>query len=439
LRLLVQLLGLSLLVTACLPTGQDLASQSPLLAALERKSGLIAYVGVDGNIYTINQGGGNETAITSDADLPDPEDAAKNSRIYLFPTWSHDGRRLAFAGISGTTEAILQASIHTAAADGKDLAELFSSDFAQPIYLYWSPDSEHLTFLTSTEAGGLLLQMVSAQGGQAQILDEGQPFYWSWAPDGRRMLIHSGGNGANARLSFLFPQDEVIEELLDVRPALFQAPAWQPHGDSLLLSAEGNDGKNELMLLGAQGEVEASLAELGSGSAAFAWSPDGRKVAYLSSEIAQSLGALGPLKVVDLDKPEAMVTSDDEQVFAFFWSPNSERIAYFVPRQVPVSSDGGGEEGSENTVIVLGLYMLDVASGANERITVFQPTPQFLNVMPYFDQYHRSATIWSPDSKNVVISGYDGAGAPGILVIHASGDLEPRRIGDGTLAFWSWE
>ena len=60
------LLPLALLASACLPEGVRVP-QSPLSGLLERKSGLIAYLGGDGNIYTIDQGGGHKTPITNDA------------------------------------------------------------------------------------------------------------------------------------------------------------------------------------------------------------------------------------------------------------------------------------------------------------------------------------------------------------------------------------
>ena len=46
----------SLLITSCLPRDMQLP-QSPLLSTLERKSGLIAYIGVDGNIFVSDQAG----------------------------------------------------------------------------------------------------------------------------------------------------------------------------------------------------------------------------------------------------------------------------------------------------------------------------------------------------------------------------------------------
>jgi hypothetical protein len=59
----------ALLIASCLP--RDLqVPQSPLLSTLERKSGLIAYMGVDGNMYVSDQAGGNLVKLTEDAVIP---------------------------------------------------------------------------------------------------------------------------------------------------------------------------------------------------------------------------------------------------------------------------------------------------------------------------------------------------------------------------------
>ena len=123
----------------------------------------------------------------------------------------------------------------------------------------------------------------------------------------------------------------------------------------------------------------------------------------------------------------------DEDVFAFFWSPNSEKLAYFKPRLV--------EGNSSNQQLLLELHVLDVPSGESKQVLPFpfQPTNQFSAVLPYFDQYHQSATIWSPDSNNLVLSFQDADGNPGIAIVAASGQLEPRLLTDGYLAFWSWK
>ncbi len=63
---LAWLLPLALLASACLPSGVRVP-QNPLAALLEPKAGLIAYLGIDGNIYTIDQAGQRKTQITKDA------------------------------------------------------------------------------------------------------------------------------------------------------------------------------------------------------------------------------------------------------------------------------------------------------------------------------------------------------------------------------------
>ena len=431
---------LMFLAVACDTAGGGPGGPNQFLAAIERKSGLIAYVGLDGNIYTVNQGGGRLRAVTQDARLSAEGEESGERQAYLFPTWSRESKTLAFVGIRGNFANPEEATIYAAESDGSDLAEIYISDNYRPIYLNWAPGDEQLSFLSSGQASGLLLQSVPAAGGDAQILDVGQPFYWDWAPDGRRMLIHVGERTGNPRVSILTLMDEVIEEGVDVRPGFFQAPAWSPRGDQLLVFAESEDGKRELLLMDDRGMVERSLVDVEEESLAFAWSPDGKKVAYIADTTPDSPGLLGPLTFIDLEKPEEEpLVAGEDQAVAFYWSPNSKKIAYFVPALLPADPGASDGSGSGGEVLVLGLFILDIASGESKRIRFFQPTPEFFNTLNFFDQYQRSATIWSPDSKNVVVAAVSGEENKGIWVINVSGQLDPRPVAPGSVAFWSWK
>lgn len=421
---------LALFLSACGQLPQD-----PLLRQLERKSGLIVYVGADGNIYTIDQGGGSKQAITTDASM-----AGDRFELYRFPTWSRDGQQIAFAKLGGSQGSVDSSGVFTANLDDLNLTETYTSDRRFPIYLYWSPDNEHVSFLTSAESGGLVLQMVPAQGGvEPKVLDAGSPYYWSWSPDGQSLLVHAGA-ATEGRLSFLNVNGEVVEEGLSLRPTTFQAPAWSPDGSQLLLAAETDDGSPALMLTDPHGSVK-SILKLLDGSAAFGWSPDGKRVAYIATDGSQEL-TIGPLAVVDPEKPAEMKTSEQDDVFGFFWSPDSRKVAYFVPAVFAPTPEPNQTE-APNPVTLLQLYMLDAASGQASEVVTFLPTDDFLNMMRYFDQYQHSVTIWSPDSKNLVLSGYmqssDANADLGIWVVSPSGNLEPRFLMEGTLAFWSWK
>src|SRR5215213_10417533 len=93
----------ALLIASCLPRDMQVP-QSPLLSTLERKSGLIAYLGTDGNMYVTDQGGGNLKQLTKDALIPETQGGPV--LYYQYPTWSRDGSQLAFTGIRSSGEQV---------------------------------------------------------------------------------------------------------------------------------------------------------------------------------------------------------------------------------------------------------------------------------------------------------------------------------------------
>src|SRR5215216_1391521 len=109
--------------------------QSPLLPLLERKSGLIAYIGVDGNIYSADQAGNKIHAYSDDAVLP--SDASLPFRYYAYPSWSQDGEKLGYIGVSGQGNAS-SAEVYIANVE-EQAKKVFSSELEHPFYLYWSP------------------------------------------------------------------------------------------------------------------------------------------------------------------------------------------------------------------------------------------------------------------------------------------------------------
>jgi Tol biopolymer transport system component len=409
-----------LISAACLP--QDV--QVPFLG---RKSGFIAYIGLDGNVYISDQTGRNLTQVTDDAAIPETE--AGPYRFYQYPTWSPDGTQLAIVSVSGQGDST-RSEMYVKTVDEEGTSEIYSSESMHPFYLYWSPDNETMSFLSTDSAGqSIVLQTVSADGGDPVILDIGSPYYWSWAPDGKTMIIHTGSISSTTpeHMAFLQVDEEIVEDALDSTPASFQAPAWSPDGSRILLTRLNDDDKKELVIADSAGAFEKTLTEF-SINTSFAWSPDSQIVAYIEGDRETSAGVVGQLHVVDLETDEDFF--QDEDVFAFFWSPNSRKLAYFKPRVV--------ETESSEQALLLELHMLDSISGESNLLFTFQPTNQFSSVLPYFDQYHQSATIWSPDSNNLVLSFIDQEGSPGIAIVAASGQLEPRLLSGGFLAFWSW-
>jgi TolB protein len=438
------LLILPILISACVPEGVQVP-QSPLLSSLERKSGLIAYIGLDGNIYTIDQSGGKLNAITDDA-LPQSEESAA-SRFYNFPTWSQNNRTLAFLGVSIDESGEATAEIFSSV-EGEGSEILFQSDDDFPFYLYWSPDGENLGFLSTGPTGGnMALQIASAQGNESRIVDTGQPFYWAWSPSETEVIVHVGGsasaNPGMAKLAFLSMEPRVVETGLNLLPSEFQAPAFSPDGEHILLATENAGGNSSLTLVNSNGAVSSIVANI-DGPVAFDWSPEGDYIAYI--ENTRPTGSfLGALTFVDLSDSEEPITieTEAENVIAFYWSPDGDQVAYFVPA---ILEEPAGETGAESVaqgeepLIFLVLNIADAKDGSVRQVTSFLPSPNFLNILPFFDQYQRSTTIWSPDGNYLAVSARSTEdGTPGIFIVPSSGSLSPRFLVEGTLAFWSWE
>jgi Tol biopolymer transport system component len=427
----------ALLIASCLPRDMQVP-QSPLLSTLERKSGLIAYLGADGNMYVSDQAGGNRKQLTEDAVIP--ENQGEPVLYYQYPTWSRDGSQLAFIGLNSngdkTESKLMIANVDTDAVD-----EVYTSENEHPIYLNWSPDNANVSFISTNVSGqNLILQSVPAQGGERTILDTGSPYYWSWAPDGSVMIVHVGGAAASSpeHLAFLdVSAENVTEHGLEADPGSFQAPAWSPDGSRIAL-ARVSDEKNEIVVTDATAQNAKTIGTF-TEKTAFAWSHDGTRIAYLDGVQALDAGTIGSMHVVDLETSEEIV--QDNNIIAFFWSPSSQELAYFVLVQAQSEGGSSGNSGGDTQTtpqFLLQLHVLDVTSGESRQLFTYRPTQQFLGVLPYFDQYHQSATIWSPDNNNLVLS-FLGQSGPGIAVVAASGKLEPRLLAEGYLAFWSWE
>ena len=430
----------ALLMASCLPKDMQVP-QSPLLSTLERKSGLISYIGTDGNMYVSDQAGGNLKQLTGDALIPANE--GDPVLYYQFPTWSRDGSQLAFMGISADS-AQAESRLMVANMDDDSVKEVYTSASEHPIYLNWSPDNANLSFISTTVSGqNMILQSVPAGGGERTILDTGSPYYWSWAPDGKVMVVHAGGAAASSpeHLAFLnvaAGAATVTEYGLDSTPASFQAPAWSPDGSRIAM-ARLTDEKNEIIITDAAGANPETIGTF-TEKTAFAWSRDGTRFAYIDGEQALDAGTIGPLHIVDMETSEEKV--EEGNIVAFFWSPSGEEIAYFILLQAQAEGNSSGESGGSAQAAaqyVLNLHVLNVTSGESRELFTYRPTQQFLSILPYFDQYHQSATIWSPDNNNLVLSFMGQSGSPGIAVVAASGKLEPRMLAQGYLAFWSWE
>lgn len=469
------LIGFVLLVTACnlqpSVTGQEITvpdderlTESDFAILIGRRSGLITYLGPNGNILTTDQAGRNTVSITSDANLDQIDDLnqAIEAIYYLLPTWSTGGRKLAFAQHRITNlsdqdfaHRFQQASLKTqqqdqnrrtsiytiyaADANGENRQELWRGT-ARPIYMYWAPDGLNLSvLLQEPNANALQFALMSTNNEPStsetlQVIDVGAPLYWDWAPHSKQILTHIGSVAPTERVSLLSLETQIIEEVFDVSPARFASPDISPNGQNVLLALQADNEEDDdtwISIINLTTRKRSVIEKLdGDLFIGGSFSPDSSMVAYIASDSTAG-PAKGELAIYTLATGDLKL-SKAKNLVAFFWSPDSSKIAWFELLEPD-------DDETDNGLPKFGLHIFDIKSrNVVELVNPFQSTAQFNEVLTFYSQYQRSATIWSPDSRTVTLPVRSLEG-PIIITMDVSGEIHPRTIAPGVLSFWSAE
>ncbi len=387
----------------------------------------IAFVGNDDNLWLVAPDGENLRSVTDD------------SRGYRFPTWAPDGRRLAFIGPDKTNSSVLYMS----PTSNSEPVIVFDEPSAAPFYLYWAPDSQSITFLTQ-ELSGLAMRQVNTQTPDAnRTLAEGAPFYWVWSPESDKMLLHVGGSRAassEAHISLLDNNEEAERVELNLAPGQFQAPVWSSDGKFIYYIAADGQKDETLYKTNAETLEQTVVTELG-GFAHMVLSPDNRHIAYLQLERGLP-PPFGKAYLVDTNGKNHQLLMDDP-VASLYWSPDGTKLALLSVNRTKDGSTAQKIQGLATPLVQelqLRWWIYNVDTEELEPLVSFLPTEAFLQTVPYFDQYHLSLTFWSPDSRYFVVTKDNSSKEGGaVWVVDTSGREDPVKVGEGTLAIWSWQ
>ncbi len=406
------LAGLGILIAGCTPI-RPAAGTLPAAAAPSSANRLLT-IGLDGNLYTLNPNGGDRLALTGDA----------STRIaYTQPTWSPDGRDIAFSRIEAFGSTV-RSSLHVVSADGRARARV-EAPFP-PFYIYWSPTGEQLAFLSNWLRGddpSLALRVVDLGADETgnlemklRTLAQGQPLYFSWAPDGSSLLTHIG----NERVEL--QSTDGSQAALAPAAVGFAAPQWAGDGQSHVYAVLDDGGRRRLVVAALDGAIVQEITDYAA-LISFSLSPAATQLAYVVTDDPLA-GTLGPLYLMELaDNSTRQISA--EPVLAFFWSPDSQKLAYAVAE-------------TERGALRLRWHVWD-----GERRTAysaFRPSRTYLqSYLLFFDQYAQSIRFWAPDSTAFTYAGAaaDGSGRIGIWVQQLGEGRQPVRVSDGYFSAWS--
>lgn len=391
-----------------------LALRSPSLRAAAPR---IAYVTPERTIAVMAVSGGSARLISPP--LEPVADQRLIERAYAWPSWSPDGRRIAFLAIGPAfTGALL-----VAGADGAQQTTTVHEFYGHPVYQSWSPDGTRLATLVNGADTIELLLGEPDRTSSGRRVGSGQPIYSAWAPDGGSLLVHSGGGREDSRpgrLQLVSATDGVDPEAVELEPSGFRAPAWSPSGDWQMLGGRNGSAGEALFRRGRDGRVSwfASV----DGEPAVVWSPTEER--FLWSTAIEFPYAYRGLEVATADgRTRRRLT--EERLLAFFWSPDGRQIAYVAP-----------DEAYET----LELRVLAATGGPARTVARFQPTRDFIQLVTYFDQYAQSTTIWSPDSRTLIFAGWlpgaDREKEPWLYTVPADGTLGAQALVAGRIGFF---
>jgi TolB protein len=439
-------------------------------------SGTIALINLEGDLEVVAPDGAGRRRLTS------------GDRFFQFPAWSPDASRIATIGRNRLKSGVFVFDFDAfGPSDPGPEQTAYESARNFPIYLYWSPDSQYVSFIAmrgGEQSMGLHLASADKStmktGAQPQLIATGQPCFWEWTADGQRIIAHVGGwDERGSRLTMINPFERGAEARSSIaKPGLFQAPGIASSGRYRAFGQWTRKKDAELLVEEIDGDARITIEH--KGVAAMNWSPTRDQLAFISPP-GPVRTYYGPLKLVDVASGDVEVIGDDV-VLAFFWSPDGDRIAYFTVAQIAdavagvfpdpstLARDGGaqlrvpspgdapqdapddlddqdgdtdGDGIVETGELWLNLWVVDVATRESSLVATFEPVDLFVNqFLPFFDQYAKSHRLWSPDSRALVLPmmKIDATGRRAATVCVAPvfpEDGGVRRLGEGLMAFWS--
>lgn len=397
------------------PQGEDEAKlQEPAVA-----TGRIAYITLEGELSTVNPDGSEERVLSEDGGF------------YRFPAWSPTTNDIAVIGFSEEGSGVFVFNDSESART----TSIFEDKSNSPIYLYWHPEGNQVSFIVPTEEdGGLALHLVPSDGSDGGlILATGQPFYWQWLKNNRQALIHAGAD----RLSFLDMEGNESETGLG-EDGFFQAPAIS-HTNRFFAYQEVNaDGR--MLQIKDIIEDEVVYEQPHKGILTMAWHPQALQLVYVTPPRDNVF--VGPLISYDVTS-QISKTLVPHNVLTFFWSPDGRYIAFLTPDELSRQTDAPSSRTKRSDLgaqerPTLALGYVDVQTGTIHYIADFVPTSLFVRqFIPFFDQYALSHRIWSPDGQFIVLPVLDQDKDRPVIQVFGIDGRPPLVIGEGVSAFWS--
>lgn len=369
-------------------------------------AGQIAIIDAEGDLVVINPDGTNPVSLTDYQD----------SRVSQ-PVWAPTGGALAWTEVGDRPELVVGSS------DGR--RETRTRTAVASFYTAWNESGTSLALLGNAQ-GGVGMSFAHLADGELSagsvVDDVGTPYYFDWFGEDA-LFAHVGGEIREVST------EEPVGDSATIGTA-FQTP--EVLGDGSVLIAEVADGLTRLVRRDIASGESTTLASY-AGSAFFMVDPSESRVAVHlpggtvsppSTQVTtlrqpEFPALTGGVWVIDLETGAAIQAADTTR-FAVFWDPTGTRLLMLEP------SEGGTR------------WQVWGLDGSSTRTDNFLLSPVlFGEYLPFYDQYAKSISFWSPDGSSFVYSAVAERGVLTVFVHDAAKDGESVPIAEGSVAIWS--
>jgi Tol biopolymer transport system component len=303
-------------------------------------------------------------------------------------SWSPDGRRIAFLTVGCNHGCGGSAELHVMNADGTGQRKLSGDWESETVFMppVWSPDWRRMAFVRGRGAakygnGGRDsdIYLANADGGGSRRLTQspqrdGDPV---WSPDGRRLAFVRVGYGVGDRalgfgdIYLVNVDGSGLRRLVRAISPLVRMPggptwgfsanpAWSPDGRRIAF-VSNRDGSDDIFVVNVDGTGLRNMTRSRGNDHDPVWSPDGRVIAFTGHRARPS----------ELERAVCRGHCDREEIYAVnadgsglrrltrnwkadrgaVWSPDGRKILYERRSQVFVmNADGSGQRNLTRSV-----------------------------------------------------------------------------------------
>jgi len=195
------------------------------------------------------------------------------------PTWSPDGRRIAFIGRPDNN---IQNRVYVMNADGTGATPITTvNDTTMDLDVDWSPDGKHLAF-TRVMGSVSRIFVVDPDGKNLAQLTSVQSSTPRWSPDGKRIALSSRISSSFSEIAIMNADGSDLHTLT-ANTTDDESPDWAPDGTSLVYFG-WREGRPRLFVIGADGTGDRLLGTDVPPDHLYdndpAWSRDGSVIAF---------------------------------------------------------------------------------------------------------------------------------------------------------------